>query len=95
MREVNSINEFIEKLNSIRGYTFKLKNNHTIVGGYDKCYCGLVNKTKKPFNDLTYCYCGVGHIKQFFESALEKPIEVELLQSVITGAMSCEFVICI
>ncbi len=93
MEESKSIKEFLEKLNSMRGYTFKLKDNHTIVGGYDKCYCGLVNKTKKPFKNLTYCYCGAGHIKQFFESAFGKPVEVELVQSVITGAKSCEFII--
>ena len=77
----------------MRGYTFKLKDNHNIVGGYDKCYCGLVNKTEKPFKNLTYCYCGVGHIKQFFESALEKPVEVKIEQSVIAGAKSCKFLI--
>ncbi|MGP8322284.1 MAG: DUF6144 family protein [Methanosarcinaceae archaeon] len=93
MKESKSIKQFIEKLNSMRGYTFKLKDNNTVIGGYDKCYCGLVNKTEKPFKNLTYCYCGVGHIKQFFESALEKPVEVELIQSVITGAKNCEFII--
>ena len=31
--------------------------------------------------------------KQFFESALEIPVEVELVQTVITGAESCEFII--
>lgn len=31
--------------------------------------------------------------KQFFESALEKSVKVELVQSVITGAESCEFII--
>ena len=72
---------------------FKLKDEHTVVGGYDKCYCGLVNKTKKPFKNLTYCYCGAGHIKQFFESALEKPVQVKLEQSVIAGAKNCKFLI--
>lgn len=64
-----------------------------IVGDYNKCYCGLVNKTKQPFKDSTYCHCGVGHIKQFFESAFGKPVKVELVQSVITGAESCKFLI--
>ena len=32
MEESKSIKEFLEKLNSMRGYTFKLKDNHTIVG---------------------------------------------------------------
>lgn len=93
MTESKSIKEFIEKLNIMRGYTFKLKDEHTVVGGYDKCYCGLVNKTKEPLKNLTYCYCGVGYVKQFFESALEKPVKVEIIESVITGAKRCGFLI--
>jgi len=79
MKESKSTKKFFEKLNNMRSYTFELKDSHAIVGGYDKCYCGLINRSKKTFNNLTYCYCGVGHIKQFFESALEKPVKVEII----------------
>ena len=92
IKEFKSIEEFLDKL-STGGFQFKLKDKNTIVGKYDKCYCYQVKQTKKPFPTKTYCYCGAGHIKEIFESLFKKPVEVELVQSVITGAKSCEFII--
>lgn len=92
MSESKSIEEFLSKL-SRGGVKFTLKDKNTIVGEYNKCYCSQVNLTKEPFPTNTYCQCGVGHTMQLFESALEKPVEVELVQSIITGAESCEFII--
>ncbi len=90
--ESKSTLEFLNKL-SVGGFNFKLKDKNTVTGEYNKCYCWMVKQTKKPFPTKTYCYCGAGHLKQLFECALEKPVEVELVQSVITGAESCEFII--
>ena len=92
MSESKSIEEFLNKV-STGGINYKLKDKNTIIGGYNKCYCSMVKQTKKPFQNRLYCQCGVGHIKQLFESALKKPVEVELMQSVITGAKSCKFLI--
>lgn len=90
-----SIEEFIEQLNKkgIGGGRLTLKDETTITGGYDVCYCGQVKKTREPFSTKMYCYCSVGWYKQLFESALKKPVDVELVQSIISGAESCEFVI--
>lgn len=94
MQESSSIQEFIDKLNKggIGGGRLQLKNN-TVTGGYDHCYCGQVKQTREPFVSTTYCHCSVGWYKQLFETALEKPVEVEIKQSIISGAKSCEFVI--
>ena len=92
MSESKSIEEFLNKV-SMGGINYKLKDKNTIIGEYNKCYCSLVKQTKKPFQNKIYCQCGVGHIKQLFESALKKPVEVEFVQSVITGAKSCKFLI--
>ena len=92
IKESKSIEEFLDKL-STGGFQFKLKDKNTMVGEYDKCYCYMVKQTKKPFQNKLYCQCGIGHIKQLFESALKKPVEVELIQSVITGSESCKFLI--
>ena len=92
MSESKSIEEFLNKV-SAGGINYKLKDKNTIIGEYNKCYCSLVKQTKKPFQNKLYCQCGVGHIRQLFESALKKPVEVELVQSVITGAKICEFII--
>ena len=92
MNKSKSIEEFLNKW-SRGGVSFILKDKSTIIGEYNKCYCSLVNQIKKPFPTKTFCYCGVGYIKQLFESAFEKPVEVELVQSVITGAKTCKFII--
>ncbi|TKJ28651.1 hypothetical protein CEE39_09930 [bacterium (candidate division B38) B3_B38] len=89
-----SIGEFLNKF-SAGGYRFNLKDNNTIIGTYNKCYCGQVKHTKETFLTNTYCQCGVGYLRQLFESALDKPVKVELIQSIITGAERCEFIISI
>ena len=96
MDESDSLEEFIRKLNEkgLGGGRLTLHGD-TITGGYDHCYCGQVKQTKEPFLTLTYCSCSAGWYKQLFESALGKPVEVELLQSIICGADTCEFTICI
>ena len=94
MGESKSIEEFLNKLNKkFRGARFKLKDKNTVVVRYDKCFCGQVKQTKQPFPTTIYCQCGVAWEKQFFESALDRSVEVEMVQTVITGAKSCEFII--
>jgi predicted hydrocarbon binding protein len=95
MSESKSIEEFLGKLNKSwpAGVRFELKDKDTIVQVYERCFCGQVKQTKEPFPTNTYCQCGVGWVKQLFESALEKPVEIELIQSIISGAGSCKFII--
>lgn len=95
MQESKSLKDFIKKLNEkhIGGGRLILKDKSTIIGGYDHCYCGMVSKTRTPFPDLTYCQCSTGWYKQLFETALGHPVKVKILQSIIAGARTCEFVI--
>ena len=95
MAESRSVAELLGKLNEtgIGGGRLKLKNKNTIAGGYDRCYCGRVKQTEETFPTDTYCHCSVGWYKSLFEAAFGKPVEVELKQSIIQGAGSCEFVI--
>jgi hypothetical protein len=95
MSECGSVEELVEKLNKagLGGGRLRMKDDNTIVGGYDRCYCGLVKHTKEPFPADTYCWCSTGWYKQLFETALGRPVEVELVQSITSGADTCEFVI--
>ena len=68
-----------------------MKDKSTIQGGYDRCYCGMVSKTRMPFPDLTYCHCSTGWYKQLFETALKKSVRVKIKRSIICGAKTCEF----
>lgn len=95
MNESKTIKEFLKNLNEkgLGGGRLKLKNKSTITGGYDVCYCGQVKHTKEPFKNTTYCYCSAGWYKQMFESALKRTVEVEVVQTIISGADRCEFII--
>jgi len=95
MSETESIADFIRKLNDIGlgGGRLQLADKNTITGGYDRCYCGHVKKTDQPLSSTTYCHCSVGWYKQLFESALGRPVDVEIKQSIISGATSCDFII--
>ncbi|MFH1942550.1 MAG: DUF6144 family protein [bacterium] len=59
---------------------------------YDKCFCELVGKGPERFSD-TWCNCSVGWVKQMFETTAQKPVKVELVQSIKRGAPSCKFVV--
>jgi hypothetical protein len=95
MSQSKSIKELVDNLNKIGlgGRRLILKNENTITGGYDRCFCGQVKQTQKPFSSLTYCHCSTGWYQQLFETALGRPVEIEILQSIICGAKTCEFVI--
>jgi hypothetical protein len=97
MEKSRSLKELIDNLNKkhIGGGRLKLKNARTITGGYDRCYCGMVSKARMPYPDLTYCHCSTGWYKQLFETALNKRVEVKILQSIVCGAKTCEFIITI
>jgi hypothetical protein len=53
----SDINDFMKLLNMnhIGGGRLSYRNG-TITGGYDKCYCGSVSKTKIPIS-IDYCNC--------------------------------------
>lgn len=93
MNASKSLKKFIQELNKrhIGGGRLKLRGKDTIIGGYDRCYCGMVSKTRTPFPDLTYCHCSTGWYKQLFETALKKPVKVTIKKSIICGAKTCEF----
>ena len=95
MNESSSLEAFIERINVYEvkegELEYKLLNGNTIIAKHNRCFCGQVKKTKEPFKNTTYCQCSVEFNKQFFEAALEKPVTVELKQSIITGGDCCEF----
>ena len=97
MGESKSMEEFLEKASTYEvkegEIEYTLKDVNTIIGIFNRCFCGQVKQTKRPFKNKTYCQCSAEFHKQFFQAALEKPIEVELTQSIISGAKACKFVI--
>jgi predicted ArsR family transcriptional regulator len=97
MNESKSIEEFLKKA-STDGLKegeveYKLKDKNTITGTFNRCFCKQVSQANTPFKNRTYCQCSAEFHKQYFEAALEKPVKVEIKQSIICGAKTCEFII--
>ena len=66
---------------------------HTIKEGL-RCVCSRISslppdQTISP----TYCNCSKGYAEKFWEAVLGRPVEVELIQSTMTGADECQFTI--
>lgn len=59
---------------------------------YKKCLCELVEKGPDILPE-TYCFCSQGWIYEIFETAAQKPVKVETIQTVKRGASSCKFII--
>ncbi len=54
------------------------------------CLCTMV-ETKPAGLSSTYCLCSVGYVKEWHEQLLGRPVEVELLDSVLMGGKRCKF----
>jgi len=57
-----------------------------------RCYCEMVAAAEGEVSQ-TYCHCSKGFVKKLWETVLEKPVDVELIQSAISGANECKFAI--
>jgi hypothetical protein len=59
-----------------------------------RCYCSLLRGLPKDTSvSLTYCHCSKAFVQKLWESVLEQPVKVELLQSVVSGDSECKFAI--
>lgn len=59
------------------------------------CHCPRVRDVLKSGETIspTYCYCGAGFYKGIWEEITQKPVEVELLASVLQGDEVCTIAI--
>ena len=85
--------DLLDKLNyaHIGGGNLR-REEKVIYASYERCYCGSVSKTRQPIS-LIYCQCSCGWYKKLFLTLLDKPVKVELLDSIIHGADNCKFII--
>ena len=59
------------------------------------CHCPRVREILKTSGTIsvTYCYCGAGFYKGIWEEILQKPVEVEVLESVLKGDEVCKIAV--
>ncbi len=41
----------------------------------------------------TYCYCSCGWLKEIFETVVQEPVQVTLMESIKRGAKRCRFTV--
>jgi hypothetical protein len=59
-----------------------------------RCFCALMKGLPEDEKmSPTYCLCSRGFVQKYWEGIVGKPLTVELLDSCLTGARECKFVI--
>ena len=91
--------EWVEKLSAVLENRFDKKTlNENGAGWFIKgnqlytkmfsCECPMLEKAKNS-NSLTWCHCTAGYNKKLFEIVFEKPVYVEIVQSIRQGFDFC------
>jgi len=86
------VESLVSRLGKIIGEQNATVKGDTVHLQYDKCYCPLVAKGPEILSD-TWCNCSRGWVLEMFETAAEKSVKVELLQSIKRGDPCCRFVV--
>lgn len=95
--ESGSIEEFLKRISKHDvkegDLTYTLIDKSTIIAEHNKCFCKQVSNSSENFGTKVYCQCSVEFNRQFFKSAFEKEVHVELIDSIICGGKSCKFIV--
>jgi predicted hydrocarbon binding protein len=85
-KDAKDIDEFLDNLT--RAVRMLKREDDKVYMVYPKCYCHKIKGFEGDIPD-NYCYCSVGWVKEMFEQALGRPVEVKLEASVLRGDESC------
>ncbi len=55
------------------------------------CLCPMAEGQKPGKISPTYCLCSVGYVKEMHERRIGRPVQVELVDSVLRGGKRCRF----
>lgn len=86
------VDKFISKLAKIIGKENCYRESDSVHLTYNKCLCKMVSKEPEKLSD-TYCTCSKGWLLEMFETAAQKPVQVEILQTIKRGHPSCKFIV--
>ncbi|MCI0478194.1 MAG: DUF6144 family protein, partial [Anaerolineales bacterium] len=57
------------------------------------CFCPIVRNRLDQGISTTFCYCGSGWFRRQWEGATGKPVQIEILKSIVKGDDVCQFAI--
>lgn len=85
-KNAESIDEFLDNLT--KSVRVLQREDDKVYMVYPKCYCHKLKGFKGDIPD-TYCYCSVGWVREMFEQALGRPVEVKIEASIVRGDKAC------
>ena len=101
-KEFKTLEEFLEaeEKNPAPG-TRLVREGDVVYQHYDplsafnqRCFCSLWWGLPDDENaSLTWCQCSKGFVMKLWEAYLERPAQVELIESCISGARECRFAV--
>jgi predicted hydrocarbon binding protein len=87
------VDELVERLNQqILWCGSWVRDGDTITSVCERCGCPLVREGLVKLSP-TFCICSRGWVKAVFETALERPVEVDLEQAIGRGDPVCRFLV--
>jgi len=97
-------NEFLKaeiKNRPVKGIRLELKGENLYhyyspktYGTPRRCFCSMMNALPEGTNiSLTYCNCSRGFVEKYWEGALGRPVVVEVVETSLSGADDCKFII--
>lgn len=84
------LDDWLDKMKKWVGAKNIQKQADCIQVVYKKCFCPLVQDIP-PILTATFCNCSRGWLKEIFETVLEKPVTVEMEDSIMKGGEQCRF----
>lgn len=66
------------------------KEGDTVTMSWDQCLCPLVTSETRTVSG-TFCHCSEGWMHEMFETAAEKAVAVEMVETIQGGAERCTF----
>jgi len=87
-RPVKGIRLEMQGKTLIQYYTSELYNSRK------RCFCSTMNVLPEGTAvSPTYCQCSRGFVEKYWEGALGRPVKVEVVETCLTGADECKFII--
>jgi len=87
-----NVGNLVQSLAKFLGKENCYQEGNVVHLAYQKCYCELVAEGPEKLPD-TYCHCSQGWLLEIFETAAQKPVKVEILQTIKRGAPTCKFLV--
>ncbi len=84
------LKSFINTLRKWIGAQNVIQKGNRITIRYDHCFCPIA-KNKELNLPPEYCQCSIGWLEEMFTTVTGRPVQIQLISSILNRAGHCEF----